>query len=154
MGGLLSRKEYTCVFCDIAQEVKDSPDAASHRVLAQNDTLLLISDIKPVAKHHYLVVPQVHISNPQTLKAQDHMTLIEEMFEFGKNYLEAHEELDVCSNALYGFHMPPFISVDHLHLHIICPASEMTFLHRQLFKPDSWYFVRPQQLIERLKSQQ
>lgn len=40
-----------------------------------------------------------------------------------------------------GFHLPPFNSVGHVHLHLICPASNMSFIHRAMFKPNTWWFV-------------
>lgn len=40
----------------------------------------------------------------------------------------------------YGFHWPPFTSIDHLHMHAIAPASKMGFIARQVFKPiNMWY---------------
>lgn len=40
----------------------------------------------------------------------------------------------------YGFHWPPFTSIDHLHMHAIAPASKMRFVARQVFKPiNMWY---------------
>lgn len=45
------------------------------------------------------------------------------------------------NDVLMGFHWPPFNTVSHLHLHLIAPASEMSFIHRQMFKPNSFWFV-------------
>lgn len=40
----------------------------------------------------------------------------------------------------FGFHWPPFISIDHLHMHAIAPASKMGFFARLVFKPiNMWY---------------
>lgn len=40
----------------------------------------------------------------------------------------------------YGFHWPPFTSIDHLHMHAIAPASKMGFIGRLIFKPiNIWY---------------
>ncbi|KAJ8960362.1 hypothetical protein NQ314_006090 [Rhamnusium bicolor] len=39
-----------------------------------------------------------------------------------------------------GFHRPPFNSVGHLHLHVISPTSQMSFLSRLIFKPNTWWF--------------
>lgn len=44
-------------------------------------------------------------------------------------------------DVLMGFHWPPFNSVNHLHLHIISPASEIGLIHRQMFKPSNIWFV-------------
>lgn len=39
-----------------------------------------------------------------------------------------------------GFHWPPFITVPHLHLHLIYPASEMDLVHKIVFKPNTIWF--------------
>lgn len=43
-------------------------------------------------------------------------------------------------DALFGFHMPPFISVKHLHMHGIAPRSNMTWSNSFMFKPHSYWF--------------
>lgn len=46
----------------------------------------------------------------------------------------------VLSDVSYGFHWPPFVSVRHLHMHAIAPASRMSFVSRCIFKPANiWY---------------
>ena len=39
-----------------------------------------------------------------------------------------------------GFHLPPFNSVSHLHLHVLSPASEISLIGRLIFRPNSWWF--------------
>lgn len=51
-----------------------------------------------------------------------------------------------------GFHLPPFNSVSHLHLHIISPESQLPFLSRWVFKPDSWWFATADQILEKINS--
>lgn len=60
------------------------------------------------------------------------------MIEVGKNVLQ--ENGGDFNDVLLGFHRPPFNSVGHLHLHIISPASQMNFLSRLIFKPNTWWF--------------
>lgn len=45
------------------------------------------------------------------------------------------------NDALYGFHWPPFISVKHLHMHAMAPASGMAFKSRMIFRPNSLWFA-------------
>lgn len=46
----------------------------------------------------------------------------------------------VLSDVSYGFHWPPFLSVRHLHMHAIAPASRMSFVSKYVFKPiNIWY---------------
>jgi hypothetical protein len=39
-----------------------------------------------------------------------------------------------------GFHMPPLMSVHHLHLHIIYPATQMAFIYRKFIFAYSRFF--------------
>lgn len=39
-----------------------------------------------------------------------------------------------------GFHCPPFNSIKHLHLHCLSPVENMSFLHKLMFRPNSWWF--------------
>lgn len=48
---------------------------------------------------------------------------------------------DDLSDVQYGFHWPPFHSVAHLHMHAISPASQMGFVSRMIFRPNSYWFV-------------
>jgi len=51
---------------------------------------------------------------------------------------------------LLGFHWPPFHSIAHLHLHVIAPSDSMGFISRTIFRPNSWWFVTPEYVKERL----
>lgn len=42
-------------------------------------------------------------------------------------------------DALLGFHLPPFITVNHLHMHAIAPRSQMGFLSKLIFLPSAWF---------------
>lgn len=44
------------------------------------------------------------------------------------------------TDVSYGFHLPPFISVKHLHMHAIAPVSKMRYLSRIIFaRQNIWY---------------
>lgn len=57
--------------------------------------------------------------------------------------------IDVISRNLHldpvstitGFHWPPFNTVHHLHLHVIYPKEEMSYISRLIFRPNSYWFV-------------
>lgn len=49
-----------------------------------------------------------------------------------------------------GFHLPPFNSVKHLHLHGISPKSEMRFLQRLIFRENSFWYKTVDNVINSL----
>ena len=142
-----------CVFCDIVEEINIDTDNVLKRkkILKYNETIAILADIRPVSKHHYLVIPRFHIKNAKCLKGADHVELVDKMYQFGQEFLSSVATTDEVENALFGFHFPPFISVDHLHMHIISPSSTLSFIHSNLFRKNSWYFVSPEVLLNRLK---
>ena len=140
-----------CVFCDIAKEINDTNALENQKILKHNEKLALFADIRPASKHHYLVIPQSHMKNAKDLHGSEHKELVEAMHQFGKEYLSSVASREEINDALYGFHFPPFISVNHLHMHVISPSSTMSFINSNLFRKNSWYFVSPEVLIDRLK---
>ncbi|CAD6201907.1 GSCOCG00002845001-RA-CDS [Cotesia congregata] len=135
-----------CIFCKIVKG--ESPSESIY----EDDDLICIKDINPASDHHYLIIPKNHIANAKELKLEDEPLLIK------KNYCKftdiitvdkivdtvevvaAQQGLDLGSTRT-GFHWPPFNTVNHLHLHVIYPVENMNFLKRQMFRPNSLWFV-------------
>lgn len=107
-------------------------------------------DIKPGAPHHYLVVPTKHVGNCKSL-SKEHVPLVKRMVETGKEILQKNNITDL-SDVRFGFHWPPFCSVTHLHLHVLAPASQMSFMSRLFYRLNSYWFITADQLIELLNS--
>ncbi|XP_043284155.1 histidine triad nucleotide-binding protein 3-like [Venturia canescens] len=121
-----------CIFCKI---IKSEAPAEN---IYEDDEVLCIKDIKPASRHHYLIIPKTHIPNAKSLKAED-----EPLYDKLVNTVAS-----VCtqqgintSSMRTGFHWPPCNSVNHLHLHVIAPVNEMGFVHRLMFKENSFWFV-------------
>ncbi|KAI3364316.1 hypothetical protein L3Q82_011114, partial [Scortum barcoo] len=102
-----------CPFCQIANNQTDT------EVLLSDEELLCFRDVKPGAAHHYLVVPRTHIDNCKSLQRED-VALVERMVEMGRSVLEKNKVSDL-DDVRMGFHLPPFSSVPHLHLHALAP---------------------------------
>jgi len=63
---------------------------------------------------------------------------------------EAYEKGDY----ILCFHVPPFNSVDHLHLHVLCPASQMNFAYRYgKYLTGTAWCLDLDELIHRLENQ-
>ncbi|CAL2044430.1 unnamed protein product [Caenorhabditis brenneri] len=137
-----------CKFCDIVKNKKELQ-------LKDKNTCVVINDIKPKAKHHFLVVSKKHISKPTDLTVAD-VPLLEEMERTGRELLreqlKKEGEADTVEDMLrIGFHLPPLLSVHHLHMHIIYPISDMGLISRKLtFRPGK-VFKPARELIDQLK---
>ncbi|CAH1098723.1 unnamed protein product [Psylliodes chrysocephalus] len=133
-----------CIFCKIL--TREAPAT----ILFENDEIIVFADIKPAAKHHFLVVPKNHIPSINSLVSQEDKLLIERMVQIGKKVLEDNGG-DV-NDVRLGFHCPPFNSISHLHLHVISPASEMGFFSRLVFKPNTYWFQCVDDTLTRLNN--
>nr|VDD39768.1 unnamed protein product [Brassica oleracea] len=99
------------------------------RLLHADEKVVAFQDIKPAAQRFcttYLVIPVEHIPTVRDLQRRD------EDYSLGCHMLSVGNELlhkDAPQTLhRFGFHQPPFNSVDHLHLHLHCFA--LSFLPR------------------------
>ncbi|KAJ8390238.1 hypothetical protein AAFF_G00109770 [Aldrovandia affinis] len=113
--------------------------------------LFCLRDRKPGAHHHYLVVPKRHMGNCLSLK-KEHVPLVKKMVEMGKTVLQKNHVTDLNDIRL-GFHVPPFSSVPHLHLHVLAPASQMDSRSLRIYGPQSFWFLTVHQLLQKLNSE-
>ncbi|KAF5279067.1 hypothetical protein FQA39_LY05745 [Lamprigera yunnana] len=130
-----------CVFCNITD--------GESTIIFEDEDIVIIKDIKPAAQHHYLAIPKIHIPNVKALKKED-IQLVEKLVEVGMRVLE--EKGCNLNDVCVGFHIPPFNSISHLHLHLITPASEMNFISRMIFRPNTWWFNTAQVILNNLYS--
>ena len=99
-------------------------------VLEETRQLLAFQDRTPKAKLHGLIIPKAFLPNVVSLTSNN-MTLLVEMETIAHNLLQRYEpEAYQNQDFILCFHIPPFNSVDHLHLHVLAPASEMSWKYR------------------------
>lgn len=137
-------QEPGCIFCRIAKGQTDT------ELLHSDDDFVCFQDHRPQATHHYLVVSKAHIPSLKHLNS-DHVPTIKRMAEIGKEVLcKQNGNLD---DYRAGFHWPPFLMVQHLHLHVLAPESQLGFINRHIvFRKDSWVFTTAEASIEYLRS--
>ncbi|XP_008290511.1 histidine triad nucleotide-binding protein 3-like [Stegastes partitus] len=128
-----------CIFCLIA-----SGEDEEAEIVKQNKELVCFKDIYPAAPHHYLVVPRQHIYSCFSLH-RGHISLVKKMAEMGKAVLREQGITDMTVARL-GFHQPPYISVGHLHLHVIAPASQISPYMLYKFIPETESFITEESL--------
>jgi len=86
----------------------------------RSEKFLVIKDRTPNAELHLLVLPRKPILSVLSLRLGDQdASMIEEMVEIGKDALRKFGATDPESQWRFSFHIPPFTSVDHLHLHCL-----------------------------------
>ncbi|KAK6017777.1 hypothetical protein OSTOST_16696, partial [Ostertagia ostertagi] len=76
----------------------------------------------------FLAVSKAHINRPTDLTAAD--IPLDRHGKDGREYLRAElkakGQADTVEDMLrVGFHWPPLVTVNHLHMHIIYPISEL-----------------------------
>ncbi|XP_060066881.1 adenosine 5'-monophosphoramidase HINT3-like [Ylistrum balloti] len=136
--------EIKCIFCKIARGQDDKTN-----ILYENEELVIFKDIKPATRHHYLIIPKQHIKDPKNLN-YSHLPLVERLVEAATDFLK--QQNAAVDEARLGFHWPPFNSISHLHLHAISCTSEMGFIARGIFRPNTLWFVTAEWLVRRLKA--
>ncbi|OQR76693.1 histidine triad nucleotide-binding protein 3-like [Tropilaelaps mercedesae] len=122
-------------------------DGPTSKIHHHDSQFVVISDIAPAANHHYLVIPKEHIRDARCLDDR-HIDLVRQMAEIGKKVLESRG--GKWSECRRGFHWPPFISVSHLHMHIIAPESAMSTRYDMTFRTDSYWFRSVDVILETL----
>ncbi|EMD31303.1 hypothetical protein CERSUDRAFT_119861 [Gelatoporia subvermispora B] len=105
---LVPSRGHTCSFCLV------TPENGFNTVWEEAE-FVAFEDRNPAAVHHVLVIPRRHIVSVRTLCRSD-VHMLRRMEEIGHLILD---QRDVRAHRRrMGFHIPPFNSVDHLHLHV------------------------------------
>lgn len=118
----------SCLFCRINSREEPA------RIVYEDDKTIVFHTIKSATHLHLLVTPKEHIANARSLKGRRGAQLIRELKAVGQNALGAYS-----SSAKYCFHIPPWNSIDHLHLHAIASPGTMTMYNRAKY-PSSTVF--------------
>ncbi|KAJ4464934.1 HIT-like protein [Lentinula aciculospora] len=98
----------SCAFCNVSVE-------NGFDVRWEDSQLVAFRDRDPACEQHFQVIPKRHLSSVRQLGKSD-VGLVKAMVNVGHQLLE---RLAIKrSMRKMGFHIPPFISVGHLHLHV------------------------------------
>lgn len=142
MTGALSS---SCIFCQIAC----SPTSTT--LLHQDDKVVAFQDINPSALRHYLVIPVEHIPTVKDLgRRSEDYSLVSHMVDVGRALLQ--RDAPNAERHRFGFHQPPFNSVNHLHLHCFAlPYSPRWKAMKYLSLGPFVGFIEAEKLLERIK---
>ncbi|KAG9414295.1 hypothetical protein AC1031_013493 [Aphanomyces cochlioides] len=145
MWARLTRRR-VCVFCDRSR-------LETNGIVFEDDLVMAFRDKNPRASVHLLVVPKVHVNNTTKLTSQD-AALVEHMWKVGKDALNQEcARLEIkCASPVFGFHQPPFNSVEHLHLHCLAPPYEPAWNAYRYMESRLHHFISVETLLERLQN--
>ncbi|ORZ34931.1 HIT domain-containing protein [Catenaria anguillulae PL171] len=102
-----------CVFCNINQE--------EFRLEYLDNEIAVFHDISPSAQFHFQAIPLEHIPNIKSLNSS-HIPLLRRLESTARQVLARDSYVALLGpnpQIRFGFHVPPFNSVHHLHLHVL-----------------------------------
>lgn len=129
----------SCLFCNIHRRTE--PGTIEY----EDEDVVIFRTIKPITPHHYLVTPRDHIKNLSNLleerdeeRRKEGARILYRLKQAGMKILhqkcQSHE---IVKEAKYCFHVPPYNSIDHLHLHAIGQTNQISL--RDLWKYPPWF---------------
>mmetsp|Transcript_11852 Transcript_11852/g.28361 ORF Transcript_11852/g.28361 Transcript_11852/m.28361 type:complete len:219 (+) Transcript_11852:94-750(+) len=123
------------------------------RTLKESTNLLAFEDRSPAADLHGLIIPKRYIESIFSLDGHEDIELVQEMHQMGLSLIEEyHPEALATGDYVLCFHIPPFTSIDHLHLHVLAPASSMSWWYGSVkYKCPNWWCVSDTSVLERLQ---
>ena len=108
-----------CVFCSIINRTGPA------KIVDESDEFIVFRTLRPYAEHHLLVCPKRHVRSVNELEGAEDAAMIERMIEMGEKCLNGLEYTQMKLRDKesiahkHCFHIPPYNSIDHLHLHSI-----------------------------------
>ncbi|EIW83688.1 HIT-like protein [Coniophora puteana RWD-64-598 SS2] len=103
-----ARKSTRCIFCNVSRD-------NGFDVVYEDAEFIAFRDYNPSSLHHLQVIPRDHIDSVKSLSRSD-IERVRRMAKVGNSILD---EWNVPAlDRRLGFHIPPFNTVNHLHLHV------------------------------------
>ncbi|KAJ7146754.1 HIT-like domain-containing protein [Mycena epipterygia] len=97
-----------CQFCNVSA-------TNGFNIIWEDEVFVAFRDRRPASEYHIQLIPKRHIASVKSLQKKD-AELVRTMKIIGEKLLDDLGLLP--SMRVMGFHIPPFNSVDHLHLHV------------------------------------
>ncbi|XP_050375723.1 bifunctional adenosine 5'-phosphosulfate phosphorylase/adenylylsulfatase HINT4 [Argentina anserina] len=133
-----------CIFCQIAGK------SSSTTLLYTDEKVVAFQDIKPAALRHYLVIPVDHIRTVNDLQRRpEDYSLVSHMLEVGKALIQ--RDAPQSHQYRFGFHQPPFNSVNHIHLHCFALPYTPRWKRIKYLSVGSFGFIEAEKLLEKIK---
>jgi sulfate adenylyltransferase (ADP) / adenylylsulfatase len=120
------------------------------RIIQETDTLLAFVDRSPQSQTlHALIIPKRFISTIEALQpSPQDIALLQEMETLGYQLLQRYS----CNhNFRMVFHVPPYNTVDHLHLHVLCDTDLSIFGRTVKYVYDTPWCISFTTLLQQLQ---
>ena len=112
-----SDKTNSCLFCHIIS------GKAPSKIIAENDSVMVIESIRPMYTSHWLIMPKKHIVNIKGAQPDDAATLAELMFSAQKLSKQLKAPGDFQFNINNGAQAGQ--TVFHMHVHFLSNSSQI-----------------------------
>lgn len=147
-----------------------------NQILYRDETCFVIADYRPKGKVHYLVIPLQHVQSvkqvlmmpgychtlvdavtdgeteckqQQQRQLERNLSLMEHLRTVALNFSRDTLHLDP-SQVTLSFHVPPFFSINHLHLHITTDEY-YSVMKRLAFYYDTAWCINLETVIRQLR---
>ncbi|KAF9230062.1 HIT-like protein [Melanogaster broomeanus] len=106
----LDKTTQQCVFCQAHSGNRDG-----FSIIWEDADFIAFRDRSPASRHHIQLIPKIHIDSVKDLTKRD-AEMVKRMQKIGNDILDQYQVPSTYRRM--GFHIPPFTSVHHLHLHL------------------------------------
>lgn len=122
--------------------------------IMETEDLLVFYDKYPKAQFHALVIPKTFIKSVKHLRPDRHLSIVEGMTQLALEVIDLKlPEIAIKKDYMLVYHVPPFNSVDHLHLHILAPSSEMSPVFRNIkYQPGTFWCMDADTVLYSLRN--
>lgn len=111
-------------FCEFCDKLKQCTRNDSELLYEDSDFFAFYDIDRATAREHILVCPKEHIETATDITQKDALV---RMQEIGTDVLDQLcESKGLQNNYRFGFHLRPFNSINHVHLHgFVLPFSSL-----------------------------
>ncbi|KAI9224836.1 HIT-like domain-containing protein [Blastocladiella britannica] len=133
-----------CIFCAVGPE--------GFRLEHLSDQYAVFHDINPSAVFHLQVIPRQHLRDINALDAS-HIPMLRQFGALAQEIIQRDHFVQVTGpnpQILIGFHVPPFTSVHHLHMHVLVLPIRLRRMYK--YSGIAGWFITLEDTIKRLES--
>lgn len=143
------QSDETCVFRHLVETPSAEWPEGQERIVFETERVVVVKDKFPAIENHLLVFPRTPIRSVKALRrTKEDAALLQDMIEAGRQALRDVGAPGPESSWKIGFHIPPFNSMDHLHMH--CVAGERSWRGTLKFDLNKRFFADADDVLSEL----